>query len=427
MNDRILLLFQLLLLNCDDFTEHLVLQTVHGNGEVDQGDLNADVWKVVWVAELRADEEPELRVVWNLRLGRKVDLWAAAFRAENLSVQQRVQGRVQGLGHVIAQNGSATANRHVDRAHVRAVSQLDHLKRTLLLRSNSDPLRSLPLRVDEQGPPTWRVRHRDDDRVLGGRFVGGQRANLPVENFHRVAQCIHEGEILVHVKVVSFRRLHPRTDQTLAESGCERTEVRNTCSGEEHINRQCANALAQALDVVFPANCLVLERPRQRLGVDQSLAAHVHFVFEKLLAARAFVEALLKRRELIFDRFQCRFRLLQTLVGDGEFRAGFFECLPLRLDDLGNFEVLDHGKDPHADAFARFRSARAADFGGEDRLFLDQFARLRDHLRLDGILVVSLELFQQTSVAEELACSLPLHVARPPIDLRLVGFEENHE
>ena len=128
------------------------------------------------------------------------------------------------------------------------------------------------LRVDHQWPSP---RIEDDDAVIHGERVGGERLDVPFPDQHRVP----ERDIQTHggrARDLEFRAaVHPLAGLAVAEEGGEGPEVGDDPGADEHVARQAFVVLAQVFDVFGPAVLLAAQTRDQLLGANQLLLTHL--------------------------------------------------------------------------------------------------------------------------------------------------------
>jgi hypothetical protein len=147
---------------------HLVLESVLRDGEVEERHLDRGLGRVVRVGELGRHVEGEVSVVGDGVLADTDDLGAALL--EGLLEQDRLERGVELFAEVLENDGLAEPDRVLERAEEVLVTHLDDLERAILLHVLG-PLVRLPLRVDHQRPSP---RVGEDQPVLHRDRVGGQ-------------------------------------------------------------------------------------------------------------------------------------------------------------------------------------------------------------------------------------------------------------
>ena len=148
-DELILLFFQLRPFPGHYDPQELILQTLHGDHEVQQGHLDGGFRQVVRVPQLRRDVEAEVLGVLDGAVS-QLDADAASL-LEGLLQEQRLQDGVQFLSNVLQEDRGAELDAVLQRAHKVRVCEFDDVEVFGLLHV-LDPLVGLSLRVDHQWP-----------------------------------------------------------------------------------------------------------------------------------------------------------------------------------------------------------------------------------------------------------------------------------
>ncbi len=183
----------------------------------------------------------------------------AAGLAESLAEQDGLKGRVQLSGHVLKQAGFTKADCVLKRAKEVPVGELDNVQAVFFLQALC-PLVALALGVDEERP-ALRVLH--DDAVLDGEGVFGQACQLPLADFHGVAQGAHDlrGLGVWHVEVGKVA--DPDLGHLVAVLAGKGAQVGDEAGRAEHVADHVRDQVLEVFDVLCPADFLVAQAGNQ--------------------------------------------------------------------------------------------------------------------------------------------------------------------
>lgn len=133
----------------DDIYEELVFKTIWGDSEVNDCDLNADLWKVMRVCELGGDQELEIIIVWNISVSKSDYPLTCLFH--NVLRKDWLKRWVELLLDVLKKDWLSESNSVLNDLQELRVGKLDGLKIAVLLH-NLDPLVSLRLWINKEWP-----------------------------------------------------------------------------------------------------------------------------------------------------------------------------------------------------------------------------------------------------------------------------------
>lgn len=151
------------------------------------------------VTELSGQVEPELHVVLNDRV---TDLnLVGGSLLHDLLLQKGLNGRVKLFADVLNHNGVSVSHRCFEVLEVVAISKLQDVN-LFILAEVTDPLVSLSLGINEQGPSSGGL---SDDSVINREVIRRKGPQVPLADFYGVTEDLLEAE-LSRVRDLSLSR-----------------------------------------------------------------------------------------------------------------------------------------------------------------------------------------------------------------------------
>mmetsp|Transcript_3133 Transcript_3133/g.13581 ORF Transcript_3133/g.13581 Transcript_3133/m.13581 type:complete len:689 (-) Transcript_3133:1979-4045(-) len=347
------------------------------------------------VAELGGDVKFKLLVVLDNGVA-QLDAQRASL-LERLLQKQRLEAGVQGVVDILEEHRLAELHRGLERSHVVRIGEL-HGHQTSLTLHAADPLIRLTLRIDEQRPPAAVVDHR---AVLRRERILGQALDVPLANLHLVAHDLHQRVLVVarNGGCGGLAKLHPSRRGLLSVRQSERPEVGDAPGGQQHVARERQVVHRELFLVGGPSNLLAPEALHELVRAVELNLTHLGVILQLGAVVLLALQVVVERVDLVDDSLQLLLLDLELGHHPGEVLLSLCQRSLLGVDNLDHRVVVHQRLDPRAQATSRL--GRLHDSLGFELGFGDVLGNLADHLLLDLILVVRLELVQEPGLGEE--------------------------
>mmetsp|Transcript_11094 Transcript_11094/g.26010 ORF Transcript_11094/g.26010 Transcript_11094/m.26010 type:complete len:516 (+) Transcript_11094:417-1964(+) len=322
---------------------------------------------------------------------------------EGLLEEERLDGRVKLLQHVLQQHGRPELDGVFEGADKVGVGELDDLHLVLLLHV-PEVLVRLALGVDTQRPAAGR---RHDNAVVDREGVGREAVDDPLADLDGVAKHRLQRERVRARHLFLAKDVDPVACHRIAVPFHERAQVRDVPGRDEHVAREVGERHAQLVGHVRPPELLAAEALDELLGALQLHFAQRDLGREVPRLVLAVQQLGLERVEVINNDLQRSLLLREDGHRTPQLLLRGFERRLLGRDHLGDAVVGLHGQHPLAEALRRAGGLGDAD--GRERLV--RHKRRADHLHHlhgDVVLVVGLERRQQRPCREELDSGAPV-------------------
>mmetsp|Transcript_60189 Transcript_60189/g.148004 ORF Transcript_60189/g.148004 Transcript_60189/m.148004 type:complete len:638 (-) Transcript_60189:3556-5469(-) len=332
------------LLVLHDAVEELILETLHRHGEVDDGDLGAQLGGKVGVGEAGGDVELELLGLHVALLVGEGNDEALALALERL-VKHGVEHGVELVLDVGEQKGPAVAHAVLQELAEGLVVEASLLAVVLGLHV-LDPLEPLPLRVDHDRIAR---RARRQDAVLRREIVCGEALEVPLARRRLVREHLRDVEALGHGDLLCDKIVEkPGAKEEVAESLVEGPCVRHEPAGDGAVAREARDLVGEVSALLRPAVALAGEAVDELRGGVHLALGGVGLVLQALLLGHGRVELELHRIELRLRGRQLRLSARKLLHGRRQ--LSLLEAQRVHLGDhhLGDGVVRHHGLDPLA-------------------------------------------------------------------------------
>ena len=339
------LVVELGLLLADRARQQLLLEALLRHGEVDDEALGEELGHERRVRQLGRHEQREALVVRQLLiLQRHQQVLADAL---DLLVEQRVQRRVDVLGHVLHDERLAVGQRVLQVHPELLVRDLAHLG-AVLLRAVAQPDERLALRVDQQRELGA---GRDHDGVLDRVVVGREALELPVVDDRLLDEETHHVEVLRHgdLELLALG-VEGLRQQLAAEVGVERAAVRHEGAADRDVADEAADEVLELVALARPALALAGQRVDQAVGGVHAAAAVRRVLLQLHLLRVLLLELLGEARHLGGDLGQLLLLRLALAVRRAQLVLHDARALLLGRDLLGDVDVVVHGANPHAES-----------------------------------------------------------------------------
>eukprot|EP00968_Pinguiococcus_pyrenoidosus_P027389 scaffold7375_cov268-Pinguiococcus_pyrenoidosus.AAC.39 len=401
----------------------LVVGAVLGGHEVEQVDLDAELRRIVRVAEVGGDVQLEVGVVLDAVVAQADHGDAAG--DHDLLKQQRLQDGIQRLRHVFDEHRVAELQGVLQGAHEAAGALLDHPQRIALLHI-FDPAIRLPLRVDHERPARALLQH---DSVVDAERVVGKLADDPLANLHSLPEDVLQAKVFRTGDAPLQKQLAPLRHGLAAITGHEGAEVGNNAGREHDVAGDVVVLLLQRQAQVGPARLLATQAVDELLGAPELHLAVRDLFLKTLLLVLGLVELHAQKLQLVHDLLQRGLLLRQRLGRLLEVALRGGQRVALGLDVLGDFVVDHHGVHPLAQA-GRGHGALLHNVRLELRVG-HEVLHLGDDRRRDVVLVVVHEVLQEARVGQQVLLGrLPVvvHLLGPAVGvLDLHGLHAHHD
>ena len=307
--------------------EQLLLQTLLGDGVVDDHRLAGDVGAVVGVGQLGAQVQLEVIVPVNLLIP-ELDRLGARHRVhDDVLLQHRVDHRVDVLVEILKQKRKAVLHGELELLQKVGVVEGLHLAFELLALALLDPRHRLHLGIDAQREAGGAG---GEDTVLHRELVRGEPVGRPLASLHVAREQRLELERGGHGDIAAGDVVAPQlVGHLLSEVERERTGVGQERRGEQAISEELLADDGELLEILGPSHSFAGQARDELL---RSLEASLHelsLVLEPLLLRGGCLERLAQLGEFGVESLNRGFDL-------DELRLSLFES----FDTLGHLEAL---------------------------------------------------------------------------------------